>query len=442
MIRRPLLEVVLVSLFAPAALGQTTWVVDDNGTGDFVHIQGAVNAAQDGDVISVLDGAYAGFTVNGKSLVLAGALGADVRVAAPVTVRNVASGKKVELDNLRIGVTFADVVPTLTIENNPGSIRIVDCEIVGQYNEDAYYEKGTVRCQASMDVGVLRSTLTGFEAGFESFYYHAGLYAHSSNVVVTSSLLIGGEGAPYCGGGFGGPAVHLAQSSTLASFDTTFTGGPGGVNIGGFGCGTQANGPQGFAVRTEAGSSLEWKSSTFEGNPTFGAFTGPGTVATTEIAAYCFGTWEECPCGNNGAATAGCETAYDSGGARLTATGTSSVGGDTLTLVATGLRPDATPTGLFFQGTAMLGGGMGAPFNDGLLCATGTIRRLKGRLASGGSVSFGFDVPGDMPVSTRGQIPPAGGTYTYQLWFRHAAPQYCTTARFHMSNALEITWLP
>ena len=71
---------------------------------------------------------------------------------------------------------------------------------------------------------------------------------------------------------------------------------------------------------------------------------------------------------------------------------------------------------------------------------TGTIRRLKGRLAVDGSVSFGFANPGDTPVSVRGQIPPEGGTYLYQLWFRHQAPQYCTPERFHVSNGLEITF--
>jgi hypothetical protein len=91
----------------PSAVAQTTWVVDDNGAGNFVHIQDAVNAAQDGDVIFVLDGAYAGFTIHSKSLVVVGEPGGDVRVAAYVIVRDLGASHKVELDNIRLCLTFS-----------------------------------------------------------------------------------------------------------------------------------------------------------------------------------------------------------------------------------------------------------------------------------------------------------------------------------------------
>jgi len=430
------LAVVWLALaLCPTAVAQTTWVVDDNGTGDFVHIQDAVDAAQSGDVISVLDGAYAGFTIDAKSLVVAGEPNGDVRVAAVVVVRNLGATQKVELDHLRIGLTFVCAgASSLTLDDNAGSVRIVDCEVRGS-SDPACYAGGALECHSSLEVGVLRSTLIGGA----SYYYHAppGIDASLSNVIITDSTVVGGDGYQdnFCEPGRGGAGAHIRDSSTLRSFGTTFDGGLSDTCNCPFSC---SNPPDGEGVEVLSGSTGEWKASTFNGLP--GPETGP--FARTEIAAFCFGTFEECPCGNNGRAGAGCETSYDSGGVLLSAAGNPSVSADTITLNAVGLRPNANPTGLFFQGDNQVNGGIGTPFNDGLLCTSSGIVRLKGKLATNGSVSFGFGIPNDAAVSVRGAIPPAGGTYTYQLWFRHAAPQFCSTDRFHMSNAVEITWLP
>ena len=35
----------------------------------------------------------------------------------------------------------------------------------------------------------------------------------------------------------------------------------------------------------------------------------------------------------------------------------------------------------------------------------------------------------------------AGGSRTYQTWYRNAPP-FCTTATFNLTNALRLTWLP
>jgi len=436
------LSAFFLCLSAPA-VAQTTWTVDDNGTGDFVHIQDAVDSAQDGDVILVLDGAYAGFTIDGKSLVVAGEPSGDVRVAAVVAVRNLSATQKVELDHLRIGLTFVCAgASSLTLDDNAGSVRIVDCEVRGFIctSSDPVCCVGgaALGCHSSLDVGVLRSTLTAGGV-FDYNYYRAppGIDASFSNVIITDSTVVGGDGYQdnFCEPGRGGPGAHIRDSSTLRSFGTTFDGGLSNTCNCPFSCN---NPPDGEGIEVLSGSTGEWKASTFNGLP--GPETGP--FARTEIASFCFGTWEECPCGNNGAAGAGCETSYDSGGVLLSAAGNPSVSADTITLNAVGLRPNANPTGLFFQGTNQVNGGMGTPFNDGLLCTNAGIVRLKGKLATNGSVSFGFGIPNDAPVSVRGQIPAAGGTRTYQLWFRHAAPQFCVPERFHMSNAVEITWLP
>jgi hypothetical protein len=422
-----------------------TWTVDDNGGADFVHIQDAVDAAQSGDVIVVEHGAYAGFTVDGKSLVVAGQPGGDVVVGAFVVVKNLGAAQKVELDHLKIGQTFMGVeAPTLALLDNAGSVRVVDCEILG-YSGGCHvwcgYGSAAVQCRDSSNVGVLRSTLSGGDGGY---YGLPGLSAALSNVTITDSTLVGGEGngGPLvCNGYAGGAGALITESSTVVSNGSTFGGGPGGEEGGLiFGCPSfpPEDGPRGAGIEVLSGSTGRWRASTFNEQP------GPETGAFehTAFAAFCFGTWEECPCGNNGAVGAGCETSYGSGGARLSAAGTPSVSADTLTLHATGLHANANPAALFFQGDSRVNGGMGAPFNDGLLCTDSGIRRLKGKLSSGGSVSFGFGLPNDGPVSVRGQVPASGGTRVYQVWFRHQASQYCTPERLHMSNAVEVTWLP
>jgi hypothetical protein len=186
------------------------------------------------------------------------------------------------------------------------------------------------------------------------------------------------------------------------------------------------------AVVVESGSSVTWKDTVFHG-------ASEGDVVEVAFAPYCLGTFEECPCGNHGAGTAGCEHAFGLGGARLEGVGNASVASDTVTLQLTGLNPNAAPTALFFQGTT---GSEGTPFNDGLLCAGGAIVRMKGKSAVNGSVSFGFGRAGDPSVSVAGQVPPAGATRFYQVWYRNNAASFCTPLRFNMSNGVEIAWGP
>ena len=121
-------------------------------------------------------------------------------------------------------------------------------------------------------------------------------------------------------------------------------------------------------------------------------------------------------------------------------TSTPSVANDDILLTATGLGP--TSTILFFQGTQRENGGMGSVFGDGLLCASGTVIRLGGRIASGGTASFGYGDGTPALVSVRGMLPAGGGLRTYQGWYRNQAPAFCTPAPFNLTNGLEIPWAP
>jgi hypothetical protein len=156
-------------------------------------------------------------------------------------------------------------------------------------------------------------------------------------------------------------------------------------------------------------------------------------------SAFCSGdgSGAPCPCGNVGAAGRGCDNSLATGGALLRAAsgGLPSVGADGIELLVGGLPP--TAPSLFFQGTARIAGGFGTPFGDGLRCAGGTLVRLGVVTASSGGASL--PAPGGTPISVLGAVPPSGGTRTYQVWYRNAAP-FCTPDPFNLSNGLAIVW--
>jgi hypothetical protein len=162
----------------------------------------------------------------------------------------------------------------------------------------------------------------------------------------------------------------------------------------------------------------------------------PAGGATT--FAYCFGdgSGTACPCGNDSAAgaNAGCLSSLNVGG-RLSASGTSSISGDSFVLAGSSM-PNAAA--LYFQGSAQVAGGAGAVFGDGLRCAGGTVVRLATKTNVAGSSQY--PQAGDAPISVRGQDS-AGDVRTYQCWYRNAAT-FCTPATFNLTNGVQTTWLP
>ncbi|MBI5361987.1 MAG: VCBS repeat-containing protein [Planctomycetes bacterium] len=164
---------------------------------------------------------------------------------------------------------------------------------------------------------------------------------------------------------------------------------------------------------------------------------GTGACATGSVFCSGDGSASACPCGNAGSSGHGCENSLGNGGGLLAARGQALVSHDTLTLDATNLPGSALL--IFFQGTAFENAGAGSPLGDGLLCSGGTQIRLASRTASAGARSFGHGVGVDLPVSVRGQLPPAGGTRSYQVWYRNAAA-FCTSATFNLTNGVAIPW--
>ena len=127
-------------------------------------------------------------------------------------------------------------------------------------------------------------------------------------------------------------------------------------------------------------------------------------------------------------------------GGKLVGSGNASIANDTVLLQATGLP--TTTTIVFFQGDLQSNGGAGVVFGDGLRCVEGpAVWRLGVRQALGGQVALGHGIPGDPVLSVRGHLPPEGGSFHYQGWYRNAAA-FCTPDGFNLTNATSVTWVP
>ncbi|MBK7875835.1 MAG: choice-of-anchor E domain-containing protein [Planctomycetes bacterium] len=157
----------------------------------------------------------------------------------------------------------------------------------------------------------------------------------------------------------------------------------------------------------------------------------------TSPTAFCSGTsnsvWGSCPCGNFGAPLHGCANSVDANGAALTASGASSITGDTLVLATSGM-PNSNA--IFLQGNDLAD--PLTVFGDGLRCIDGSLIRLGTSAIAGGSASY--PSPVQLPVSVRAGIAAPGMRY-YQTYYRNAAA-FCTPATFNVSNALAVHWAP
>jgi len=149
-----------------------------------------------------------------------------------------------------------------------------------------------------------------------------------------------------------------------------------------------------------------------------------------------------CPCGNVGAADRGCAHSFDANGALLDASG--SIAADTVILHSS-FEPAASFT-LFMQHNAP----GDTVFHDGVLCAGGTLTRLRGRNAG----VTQFQPPGEaifpnsnfandatLTLSSRGgTFPGSGATMFYAAFYRNASTTFCPPATANVTNGWTITW--
>jgi endonuclease/exonuclease/phosphatase family metal-dependent hydrolase len=153
---------------------------------------------------------------------------------------------------------------------------------------------------------------------------------------------------------------------------------------------------------------------------------------------FCYGTsldgthTTQCPCGNDGVIPNGCAHSSNPAGAHIQASGISYL--DTVVLAGSGMP--STAFGLYMQhdGTG------DQVFHDGVLCAGGTLIRLRGRTSVGGASTFP-DSTDTVTLSQRGQVTPGDGVRRYYaVWFRNASTTFCPPATANVTNGLYIDW--
>jgi hypothetical protein len=143
-----------------------------------------------------------------------------------------------------------------------------------------------------------------------------------------------------------------------------------------------------------------------------------------------------CPCGNNGLVGRGCAHSFDPSGALLDTSGSPAY--DDLVL-----HSHATPAASFTlflehdaQGDTL--------FHDGVLCASGTLVRLRGRAAVAGEASFpdsAFAQDATITLSQRvGVFPGDGVRRYYSAWYRNASTTFCPPATANVTNGLIVDW--
>ena len=143
-----------------------------------------------------------------------------------------------------------------------------------------------------------------------------------------------------------------------------------------------------------------------------------------------------CPCGNNGLAGRGCGHSFDANGALLGASGTAAA--DDVVLHSE-FEPANSFT-LFMQHDA----DGDAVFHDGVLCAAGTLIRLRGRSAAGGEAFFPnslFANDSTLTLSQRGAVTVGSGARRfYAAWYRNASTTFCPPATANVTNGFVIVW--
>ena len=151
-----------------------------------------------------------------------------------------------------------------------------------------------------------------------------------------------------------------------------------------------------------------------------------------------------CPCANAPAVLGrGCDNSAGTGGAVMTASGTASLGADTLVFTTNGERP--TALSLVLQGPASLSGG--TDFGQGVRCLGGTIiRRLYVKTASGGSITvpdvLAFDPAISERSSEKGDLIQAGQSRWYLVYYRDSVvPGGCpSTSTFNATQTGRVDW--
>jgi hypothetical protein len=277
------LAVALFALALPVASAQTVWNVGKNpgATIHFTTIQGAVDAAADGDIIRVYNSPgplFAPFVIDGKSLTIVGILATTFQagpgISGACAVRNLAPYQSVTIARLAMSSGGHDA-PGLSIVDCRGGVLVVDSRVHVLMPPDLaavprsalHVERSTHVTIVDLDiwgggaqpgqlpysgVEVIDSRLdwfggiaSGGAAGIGTSPAGTALKVDRSTLRVVGSWINGGAGAtasgfPTCTPGTqGGVAMTLGDAALVLLEDTIVQGGFGGPTSQGCPGGTQ-----------------------------------------------------------------------------------------------------------------------------------------------------------------------------------------------------------
>jgi len=248
-------------LLAGRAVAQDVLVVGPApGPGiDFVEVQQAIAAAEDGDAIVILPGEYDGQVVlQDRQLVLAGVTGpgGERPILAGLTVSDLAAARATVVRGLDIRPSFFGP-NSLTVEQCAGPVLVEDCAVVDLFGSQ--YDAPLV--EDSEHVVFTRCALQG-PRGFPttaslSVPGGSGLQVTNSSVTLYDGSVTGGHGAqaelffPLHSPASAGGAGATLSGGTLFVAGSIVTGGAGGDGTtapGGTSCLPPANGGDGLVV--------------------------------------------------------------------------------------------------------------------------------------------------------------------------------------------------
>jgi hypothetical protein len=282
-----------MSLAAPAPA--TTYVVDQNGSGQFLHIQPAIDFAQPGDVLLVLPGNYGAFTLQ-KGLTIIGY--GQVSVNGLAWVMDIPAGETAALVHLSpssfqvqscTGPVIVQEFPSLQHISAAActDLRLRETDVAPTV--DAGYPNGCDVNAARVELvkcALLGSAETCGSGAFSAYAGNGMELGGVSRVQVALSNITGGSGLGCSSssdrGANGGDGIRLgfAFNDTPVLYVTggglsAITGGDGGGDASLTDC--THNGGPGPGIRVEGGSLWYSGAQIVGGTGHFGANCAPGT---------------------------------------------------------------------------------------------------------------------------------------------------------------------
>jgi hypothetical protein len=195
-----------------------TWIVAQDGSGDFTQLSVAVRAAADGDVLVLLDGTYDGALIRGKGLELVAHTMSDV-VTGQIRVEDLAPDQHVALSGflVRSTQTTHELQGALYVSNCRGSVR---CQAM-HLGSESYWGDDHLGAGAQIEHSANVSLVNSISRGGGKFLGSSSPQANPGMLLSNSNVSLHGCGVA------GAPSLNLGGAAVQASATTLFISGSG-----------------------------------------------------------------------------------------------------------------------------------------------------------------------------------------------------------------------